>query len=380
MTRPINKIAVVVPKYGLVGGAEHFVSELTERIAQRDKYEIHVFANKWLQLSDRIKFHKVPVIAFPKFLTIISFAYFARKKIAKMEFDLIHAHDRIFDADIYTMHGVPHRFWIHEVRKKHMGLNDHVTEWTEEILIKNKRCRRFIPVSRLAEETFQQVYHVDAEKVQVVHPGIDAERFQSLDRELYRREIRNLWGIGQTDIVILFVSMNFAIKGLDTLMAAVARTKLNWSQGKIKLLIVGKGEERKYRLLARSLGIGDDIIFAGVQKEKLERTYMASDMFSILSKFDTFGIAVLEAMAASLPVIVSDNVGAKDLILNGANGFVIDDVADIDSASERIGTLLNKEIRVRMGAAAHETALNNTWESVARKYEFIYNELLEHPS
>ena len=88
MTHSPNKIAVVVPKYGLVGGAEHVVSELTERIALSSKYEIHVFANKWVQLSDRIKFHNVPVIAFPKFLTTISFAYFARKKIARMEFDI----------------------------------------------------------------------------------------------------------------------------------------------------------------------------------------------------------------------------------------------------------------------------------------------------
>jgi UDP-glucose:(heptosyl)LPS alpha-1,3-glucosyltransferase len=245
MTPKSRKIAVVIPKYGLVGGAEHVVSELTERIAQRDKYEIHVFANKWLQLSERIKFHKVPVIVFPKFLTTISFAYFARKKIAKIKFDLIHAHDRIFDADIFTMHGIPHRLWIHEVRKKNMSLNDHATEWAEKILIESSRCRRFISVSNLAQEKFLQAYHIGTERIRVIHPGIDAGKFRSLDRELCRREVRNLWGIGQADIVILFVSMNFDIKGIDPLMAAVAKTKFNSPEEKIKLLIVGKGTENK---------------------------------------------------------------------------------------------------------------------------------------
>jgi UDP-glucose:(heptosyl)LPS alpha-1,3-glucosyltransferase len=365
----VHKIAIAIPKYGLVGGAEHFVAELTKRIALNPRYDIHVFANRWSSNSPRVAFHKVPVINFPKFLTTMSFAHFAKNKMARMEFDLIHAHDRIFVADIYTMHGIPHRLWIHEVRKKNMSLNDHATEWTEKILVSN-----------LAQEKFLQAYHIDTGSTLVIHPGIDAGRFRSLDRELCRREIRSLWGIGQADVVILFVSMNFDIKGLDPLMAAVAKTKSNCPEEKIKLLIVGKGEEKKYRRMAKSLGIGDDVIFAGVHKEKLEPIYMASDVFSILSKFDTFGITVLEAMAASLPVVVSGNVGAKDIVKKGINGFVIEERTDIDAISEKIGLLLNREVRIRMGEAAYETAMNNSWEAVARKYELIYDELLERPS
>jgi UDP-glucose:(heptosyl)LPS alpha-1,3-glucosyltransferase len=376
----VHKIAIAIPKYGLVGGAEQFVAELTKRIALNPRYDIHVFANRWSSSSPRVTFHKVPVINFPKFLTTISFAHFAKNKMARMEFDLIHAHDRIFGADIYTMHGIPHRLWVYEVRKKNMSLNDHATEWTEKILVERSSCRRFISVSNLAQEKFLQAYHIDTGSTRVIHPGIDAERFRSLNRELCRREIRGLWGIGQTEVVILFVSMNFDIKGLDPLMAAVAKTKLNFPEEKIKLLIVGKGEEKKYRQIAKSLGIGDDVIFAGVHREKLEPIYMASDVFSILSKFDTFGITVLEAMAASLPIVVSGNVGAKDIVKQGINGFVIEERTDIDAISEKIGLLLNREVRIRMGEAAYETAMNNSWEAVAKKYELIYDELLKRPS
>ena len=376
----VRKIAVVIPKYGLIGGAEGYAAELTERLALNPGYDIHVFANQWDARSDRITFHKVPIISFPKFLTTISFACFVRNKIARMHFDLIHTHERIFEADMYTMHGTPHRFWIHEVRKKHMSLHDHATEWVEKILIKNMRCRRFLSVSHLTKEKFLQVYNVDPEKIQVIHPGVDLERFRSFDREQCRQEIRNLWGIDQSDVVILFVSMNFDIKGLDPLIAAVAKTKANCPEEKIKLLVVGKGDEKKYRRMAKSMGIGDDVIFAGVHREKLEPIYMASDVFSILSKFDTFAITVREAMAASLPVVVSGNVGAKDIVKQGINGFVIEERMDIDAISEKIGLLLNRELRIRMGEAAYETAMNNSWETVARKYELIYDELLERPS
>jgi UDP-glucose:(heptosyl)LPS alpha-1,3-glucosyltransferase len=377
MKNNIHKIAVVIPKYGLVGGAEHFVSELTRRLSLNPWYEIHVFANRWLVNGERLIFHKIPIITFPKFLTTISFSCFVKDKMAKMDFDLIHTHDRIFDADIFTMHSVPHAFWINQVRRKDMNLSDRATSWVEKKLVRNPRCRRFIPVSNLASEKFLQAYTVDENKIQVIHPGIDMERYRELDRGQCRHEIRSLWGIDETDVVILFVSMNFDIKGLDVLMAATAKTKSNDRSQKIKLLIVGKGEEKKYRRIAKNLGIDNDVIFAGVHREKLERIYLASDIFSILSKFDTFGIAVLEAMAASLPVVVSSNVGAKDLVVHGVNGFIIENSTDIDGISEKICILLNKEVRTRMGVAAHETALKNTWESVAKKYECTYDELME---
>ena len=112
------KIAVVVPKYGTIGGAEGYVSEVTERIAMDPRFEVHVFARRWQEKSGLVTFHRVPVLSFPKFLTTPSFAYFARRAMAGVAFDLIHAHDRIFDADLFSMHGIPHRLWVREVRKK----------------------------------------------------------------------------------------------------------------------------------------------------------------------------------------------------------------------------------------------------------------------
>jgi len=64
--------------------------------------------------------------------------------------------------------------------------------------------------------------------------------------------------------------------------------------------------------MAADAGISSNIIFTGpVSREKLANIYLAGDIYMMLSKFDTFGMVVLEAMAAGLPVIISRNVGAK---------------------------------------------------------------------
>lgn len=133
----MREIAVVIPKYGLVGGAEQFASELTEKIAIGGRNSFYVFANQWQSGSSTVRFHKIPIISFPKFMTTISFAWFAGRRIQQNNFSLVHSHERIFSADLFTLHGIPHRYWVHSVRCKRMSLYDLATAWVEK-----KACSR----------------------------------------------------------------------------------------------------------------------------------------------------------------------------------------------------------------------------------------------
>jgi len=95
---------------------------------------------------------------------------------------------------------------------------------------KETRHRRqlqvFHAVSNLTKEKFLQEYPtVDPNRVRVIHPGIDAQRFSGLDRIACRREIRERFGMGPQDSVILFASMNIDIRGLDRLVEGLARVR-----------------------------------------------------------------------------------------------------------------------------------------------------------
>ena len=381
MVKRVFRIAVVIPKYGLVGGAEHFTAELTERLSRDPRFEFHVFANRWIAHSDRITFHKVPIITFPKFLTTPSFAFFASRRIRAAGIDLIHAHDRIFRADLFTMHGVPHRYWIREVRRKRPSLFDRATARVEDALVRDPGCRLFLPVSGLARDIFLREYPITPERVRVIHPGIDPGRCEEMDRPSCREQIAMQFGFAPGEKIILFVSMNFELKGLDVLTKALAMLAKRPSAPVVRLLVVGKGNIRKYRVLATSLGIGERVAFAGViPSERLKTIYLASDLYAMPSRFDTFGMVVLEAMAASLPVLVSDRVGASDLIREGVNGCVIPVTAGPEEISEKLGLMLPEETRERMGRAARETALNHTWDEAAASVAVIYEELLRRRS
>jgi len=367
-----QKIAVVVPKYGLVGGGERFASEVTERLALNNNFEIHVFANRWVAKSDRIKFHKVPLIPFPRFLGPLFFAWFVQWKISRMNFHLVHTHHWIFHADIYSAHGVPHAGWVRNVRKRSPSLYDRAVIYIERRLMKKGNSSVFLPVSSVAMDAFLHEYGTLPGQWQIVHPGVEVARFSSPDRDACRAEIRARYGIGADDLLLLFVGMNFEVKGLDAIITALARARTARPEANIRLLVVGRGNESKYLKQAQSLGIAEAVIFAGTQVDGLERYYRAADIFIMLSKFDTFGMVVLEAMAAGLPVIISPNVGAKDLVEEGVSGFVLPSSQDADAAAERITRLTDATQRTAMGAAAQKEADKHTWEQLAQKIAEIY--------
>jgi UDP-glucose:(heptosyl)LPS alpha-1,3-glucosyltransferase len=368
------KIAVMIRKYGFIGGAESFAYELTERLAARKDLEMHVFANQYRKENASVTFHKIPIIPFPRFLRPISFAYFAGKKIVEKDFDLVHSHDWIFEMDLFTMHGGLHEPWIKEVRRRPMSLFDRSMAKVEEKGVNASRLKLILPVSSLLKEELLRFYNIPESKIRVIHPGISTARFSALDPERSRHEVRRRHGLSMRDLVVLFVGMNFEVKRLNLVLKAVADLSVRRNDNSnLKLLVVGKGKKEPYMKLARDLGIVNQVVFAGVT-QKVEEYYMASDIFAMPSRNDSFGMVVLEAMMAGLPAIITGRVGAKDLIESGNQGFVLSDDPSVSDVSEKLSFLLNKENRMRMGKSAREVARRQTWESRADQVAELYDQ------
>ncbi len=369
-----KRIAVVVPKYGLLGGGEKFVFELTERLAPDPRWEIHVFANQWRRGTDLVRFHHVPIIKFPRFARPLSFAGFARQKINRLGVDLIHTHERIFDAHIYSVHGIPHPIWVKQIRgKKSASLFDRSLTYVERRLVNSPNCKSLLAVSSITADYLQMAFDGISERIRVVPPGVDLEPFARWPKQACRQDLRAKCGWHPEDRVLLFVGMNFEIKGLDQILAAMAQ--LHPCAAAPRLLVVGKGDARKYTQMAKALGIADRVRFMGQVTSDIERIYLGSDLFLLMSQFDTFGLVVLEAMAAGLPVVVSRHVGAKDIIRDGVNGFVVD-AEDTYEISRCIRLSLAPERNAAMAAGALATARANTWSATAHKVAAVYEEIL----
>jgi len=166
--------------------------------------------------------------------------------------------------------------------------------------------------------------------------------------------------------------MNFELKRLDLVLKGIAGV-VSRERGSTdaKLLIVGKGDVKRFGGLARDLGISDRVVFSGVTRE-VEKYYLAADVFVMPSRFDTFGLVVLEAMAAGLPVIISRSVGARDLVEQGVNGFVLSEDPSIPELVTSLSSMLDREKRMLMGENGRRIALRYSWDKTANRVADLY--------
>jgi UDP-glucose:(heptosyl)LPS alpha-1,3-glucosyltransferase len=370
-----KRIGIVIQKYGQIGGAENFTFNLTERLAKFKDLEIHVFANEWERGCSSVMFHKVPMIKYPRWLKPISFAYFASRAVKKMCCDIVHSHERIFNMDILTYHGIPHVTWAKRIKKSYyLSWFDRSTIWTEKRGFSNESLL-VLPVSSLVKDELLGVFNIPEDRIEIIHPGIELSKYMPSEPHEHRKKIRQLHNISNNDVVILFVSMNFEIKNLDLVLQAIAHLSSHLKS--IKLLVAGKGNTKKYTKIADSLGISENVIFTGVVRN-IHEYYLASDIFVLPSQFDTFALVVLEAMASGLPVIISSNVGAKDIIDPDLNGIILPENYTSKNMAEALERLMNLDYRKSLAKQALKTAELYSWDNHVNKIKKIYDSRIDN--
>ncbi|MCX5701424.1 MAG: glycosyltransferase family 4 protein [Candidatus Omnitrophica bacterium] len=201
--------------------------------------------------------------------------------------------------------------------------------------------------------------------IRVIANGVDLENIQE-----------RLPGKQNSDLI--FVGRLIKEKNVDVLIKAVALIKKSFSQ--IKCIIVGGGPEKKnLTALSEKLNLNENILFTDfLENEEAISLMKASKVFIFPSAREGFGIAVLEAMACGLPVIVIDYSlnAACELIQERQNGFVCKDGQEM---VKRIVELLeNENLRLVMSGLAKAYARNYDWDEIAKESEKFYNYVFDN--
>ncbi len=233
-----------------------------------------------------------------------------------------------------------------------------------------------MPVSSLGKVELQKAFNLPDSRIQVIHPGITVKRYLETDQSSCRSEIRKRHALLPDDVIALFVGMNFDLKGLDRIMQSISRFTVRGDRHPaLRLLVVGNGDFRKYQKLAGDLGIEKRVVFAG-ERRAVEKYFLASDFFVLMSYMDSFGIVVLEAMASGLPVVISDTVGAQDVVEPGKTGYIIK-AANYDRTMETaLESMMRPDLRHEMGKSARRVAVQYDWDRIAEKVADLYRQRL----
>jgi glycosyltransferase involved in cell wall biosynthesis len=166
---------------------------------------------------------------------------------------------------------------------------------------------------------------------------------------------------------VLCVSRLIPRKGVDRLIAAAATARVLGAD--VSLTVAGTGSEEP--LLRRAaIDAGVPASWLGfVRHAELPDVFAAADAFAYPTSEDPFGIAVLEAAAAGLPLVVSPHAGAAaDFVRHDINGVVADPDGDTALADALVALATDEGLRRRLGRAAYESTADRTPAATARGY------------
>ena len=176
-------------------------------------------------------------------------------------------------------------------------------------------------------------------------------------------------------IHIVCVARLIPRKGVPVLIQAA--NMLNEKGIPLYVNLVGSGEEEtQYKSLVKTLGLEEVIHFSGyVPRERMAQIYADADAFVLPSYNEGMSNAVLEAMAAGLPVIVTPTGGTDELVTPGENGFVFD-FDDSETLASQIEMLAKDPAKcLAMGKAARARAEAQDWGTIAGAYEVLWAEV-----
>ena len=178
-------------------------------------------------------------------------------------------------------------------------------------------------------------------------------------------------------VITLGATRITARKGIEYLIRAVA--KLVSKHPQVLLEIMGDGNDRE-RLegIVRELRLGNSVRFLGrISREETRPYYQKAHLFVLPSLNEGMSNAMLEALSSGLPIVTTDTGGARELVEEGVNGFMVK-MKDVDDLAEKSERLMSDEaLRIRFGQASRKRAEALGWKNVATSYYHLYQEAIQ---
>ncbi len=218
----------------------------------------------------------------------------------------------------------------------------------------------------LKKETYN--YFDIKKEIKVIPNFIDLERFKRSKKEHFKKAI-----CPEGEKVVTHVSNFREVKRVPDVISVFNQVLKNGV--KAKLLMVGDGPDRpRAEQKCRELGMCDHVRFLGKQ-EQVEEVLSISDLFMIPSGSETFGLAALEAMSCSVPVVSSNIGGLPEVNIHGETGYLCE-LADIECMGKYATRILKDEsLHEKMSQNARKRAEEFEMDKVVTFYEDYYEEI-----
>ncbi len=299
------------------------------------EHEFTVFAAQFENpCPERIRYVHVPAIKRPLALLFITFhllaplwywAYRLRHWVRFDRLQLVESNLWFGDTSYCQF---CHRSFLRNYRdrigskglRSRLRLMDHWLHAKMEPWVFRRVKRIVVPSLGLAAE-LKQEYPFVADKIIVLPNPVELDRMKR-PPEFDRAAFRSSHAVAADDVLLVFIALGqFERKGLPLILDAMVSLKMP----QVKLCVVGGEQDliAAYRQKCRDMGLGDQVIFAGMQRD-VRPFLWSAEAFVFPSLYETFSLVTFEAAAAGVPVLVSRLYGVEEFLIDGKNGYLID--------------------------------------------------------
>jgi len=364
--------------YPDIGGAPHYAFELSIQLAKLGIEPVVVTHAHPGQPEEeeiagvKIKRVKGLVLNNPHCAASPSVFRHCYKYILDERFDVVHGLDIYSPMALFVI-PFAHRHRIPCVLTCHTVMDSPFSIFLQRPMgLTLRRAARLIAVSQ-ASARFCCLLGCPEKKITVVPNGVDLSCFNgNVDAFVMREEL----SIGDEPLVVT-ASRLIKRKNPNLLISAFAKVLKVVPDA--KLVIAGSGRERdNLSRQVKGLNIANSVFMVGeLSKEKVAQLMAAADVFVLPSKMESFGLALLEASAAGVPVVCSNAGGVPEVFQDGFNALLYSPGDDIAMAKAIIRLIQDKELAKTISANAVATSRRFTWEIAAERTLRVYEEVLQ---
>ncbi len=310
----------------------------------------------------------------------------------RLKYDLIHSHYWLSGSvggELKRVWSVPQVHMFHTLgalknsanRKKEEKETNVRISMEREIL---KTADAIIAPSPWEKEQMIRLNRGKERGIAVIPCGVDLSLFRPISPQRAKR----ILGLSPGNF-ILFVGRIDAIKGIDVLIRAVHHLAGRGYGKNLKLIVIGgesdadlQTESREMeglRKMVSRLGLGERVAFWGPQRQDLlPYFYAAAEVLVMPSRYESFGMVTLEAMACGTPVVASRVGGLQYTVGDGKTGFLIPE-GDWRIMADRIQRIIESPVlRKKLTSAAIHRVKQFGWPNITRKILRLYEELETH--
>jgi N-acetyl-alpha-D-glucosaminyl L-malate synthase BshA len=371
-------VRVGIVCYPTAGGSGVVATELAQALAARG-HEAHLVSYAPpLRLrggDDRVRYHEVEVASYPLFrYPPYDLALASRlAEVAESEgLDLVHAHYAIPHAlaallvrDLVRPRRLPLVTTLHGTDITVVGQDRSYHRVTRYAILSSDAVTA---VSAYLRDETDRVFG-PTRPIDVIPNFVDTERFRPVE------DPRRRACFARADQAVLLHVSNFRpVKRAPSCVDVLARVVRDRDA---VLVMVGDGPERaECEARARRAGLRDRVRFVGAHAE-IERLLPVADLFLLPSEYESFGLAVLEAMACGTPSVAFRAGGLPEVVEDGVDGLLAPPLDDVALADAVLSLLADPARRAAVSRAARATAERRfATENVVPLYEAAYERVL----